>query len=113
MLSGLLTEISWRWTLLLPAPIAAVILVAGVRLIPRADRDQAGSPDHTRPGTRRPARRGFDLLGAATVTAGMLLLVYAVVSAPQAGWASPTTSRAWPPASCRPRSRSAGRSCWP
>ena len=91
VLSGLLTEISWRWTLLLPAPIAAVILVAGVRLIPRADRDQAGSPDHTRPGTRRPARRGFDLLGAATVTAGMLLLVYAVVSAPQAGWASPRT----------------------
>jgi MFS transporter len=31
------------------------------------------------------------LLGAATVTAGMLLLVYAVVSAPQAGWTSPRT----------------------
>jgi EmrB/QacA subfamily drug resistance transporter len=89
VLSGLLTEISWRWTLLLPAPVAAVILVAGLRLIPRADR-----PDRAalaRPGARRPARRGFDLLGAATVTAGMLLLVYAVVSAPRAGWASPRT----------------------
>src|SRR5215469_336855 len=40
VLSGLLTEISWRWTLLLPAPIAAVILVAGMRLIPRTG--QAG-----------------------------------------------------------------------
>jgi MFS family permease len=98
VLSGLLTEISWRWTLLLPAPIAAAILVAGMRLIPRGDQPRlahpgraAGSPDHTSPGARRPARRGFDLLGAATVTAGMLLLVYAVVSAPQAGWASPRT----------------------
>src|SRR5262249_32848235 len=99
VLSGLLTEISWRWTLLLPAPVAAVILVAGMRLIPRTGQtglthagNQARFRDHTSPGgRRRPARRGFDLLGAATVTAGMLLLVYAVVSAPQAGWGSPLT----------------------
>jgi MFS family permease len=101
VLSGLLTEISWRWTLLLPAPVAAVILVAGLRLIPRAEQPgraalarpgtAAGARDRARPGARRPGRRGFDLLGAATVTAGMLLLVYAVVSAPQAGWASPRT----------------------
>jgi EmrB/QacA subfamily drug resistance transporter len=92
VLSGLLTEINWRWTLLLPAPVAAAILVAGVRLIPRADSPvAAGSVAHVRHGAARPARRGFDLLGAVTVTAGMLLLVYAVVSAPQAGWASPRT----------------------
>jgi EmrB/QacA subfamily drug resistance transporter len=92
VLSGLLTEVSWRWTLLLPAPIAAAILVAGIRLIPRTDSPAvAGSLVHTRHGAAVPARRGFDLLGAVTVTAGMLLLVYAVVSAPQAGWASPRT----------------------
>ena len=101
VLSGLLTEISWRWTLLLPAPVAAVILVAGMRLIPRTGQAgpaslahpaaTVGSRNQTSPGARRPARRGFDLLGAATVTAGMLLLVYAVVSAPQAGWTSPRT----------------------
>jgi len=78
VLSGLLTEISWRWTLLLPAPVAAVILVAGIRLIPHEDQ------------VERTDRR-FDLPGAATVTAGMLLLVYAVVGAPQAGWASART----------------------
>jgi len=78
VLSGLLTEISWRWTLLLPAPVAAAILVAGIRLIPREDQ------------VERTDRR-FDLPGAATVTAGMLLLVYAVVGAPQAGWASART----------------------
>src|SRR5262249_16660263 len=54
VLSGLLTEVSWRWTLLLPAPVAAVILVAGVRLIPHADRGQAGSRDHARSDARRP-----------------------------------------------------------
>jgi len=87
VLSGLLTEVSWRWTLLLPAPIAAAILVAGMRLIPRPD-----APERARyRDDARPAGRGFDLLGAGTVTAGMLLLVYAVVSAPQAGWASPRT----------------------
>src|SRR5690242_17641525 len=53
VLSGLLTEVSWRWTLLMPAPIAAVILVAGLRLIPRTDQPSlahpaatAGSRDH-------------------------------------------------------------------
>ena len=77
VLSGLLTEISWRWTLLLPAPVAAVVLAAAARLVPRGD-----------PATR--AGR-FDLPGAAAVTAGMLLLVYAVTSAPQDGWASART----------------------
>src|SRR5216684_9161163 len=33
VLSGLLTEVGWRWTLLLPAPVAAVILAAALRLI--------------------------------------------------------------------------------
>src|SRR6478672_3766390 len=75
VLSGLLTEISWRWTLLLPAPVAAVVLAAAVRLIPRDD-----------PAAR--AGRRFDLPGAAAVTTGMLLLVYAVTGAPQNGWAS-------------------------
>src|SRR5215470_983432 len=64
--------------MLLPAPVSAVILVAAARLVPR---DTA--PD-------RQGRR-FDLPGAATVTAAMLLLVYAVVNAPQAGWASART----------------------
>jgi MFS family permease len=78
VLSGLLTEVSWRLTLLLPAPVAALVLAAAIRLIPRGER--AGR-----------AGRRFDLPGAAAVTAGMLLLVYAVASAPQAGWASART----------------------
>src|SRR5215468_7104637 len=34
ILSGLLTEVSWRWTLLVPAPVAAVVLAAGIWVIP-------------------------------------------------------------------------------
>ena len=52
-----------------------------------------GDPARARPGPRPAgARRGFDLPGAATITAAMLLLVYTVVEAPDAGWAPPARS---------------------
>src|SRR5919106_1366146 len=38
VLSGFLTELGWRWTFLMPAPIAIVALVAAYRLIPRQPR---------------------------------------------------------------------------
>src|SRR5581483_7476996 len=78
VLSGLLTEVSWRWTLLVPAPVAAVVLAAAVWLIPRGERTSKGE-------------RRFDVPGALAVTAAMLLLVYTVVSAQQAGWGSART----------------------
>src|SRR5437870_2980636 len=72
---GLLTELGWRWTFLLPVPIALGLLAAAPRLLPR-ERTQAL------------ARRSFDLPGAATLTAGMLLLVHTIVDAPDRGWGS-------------------------
>ncbi len=78
VLSGLLTEVSWRWTLLVPAPAALVVLIGAIPLIPRGEN------------VSRAGRR-FDLPGAATVTAAMLLLVYTVVEAQQAGWGSVRT----------------------
>src|SRR5579859_3800445 len=83
VLSGLLTEISWRWTLLVPAPVALVVLAAAIWLIPRGERE--GAEPAGRNGRR------FDLPGALTITAAMLLLVYTVVSAQQAGWGSART----------------------
>jgi MFS family permease len=82
VLSGLLTAVSWRWTLLVPAPVALIVLAAGWWLIPR---------DAPAPSGARARRRSFDLPGAFTVTLTMLLLVYTVVSAQQAGWASART----------------------
>jgi EmrB/QacA subfamily drug resistance transporter len=75
---GLLTEIGWRWVFFLPAPLALITLLAAIRLVPRDS---------------RPARvaRSFDLAGAVTLTAAMLLLVFTVVEAPDAGWGSART----------------------
>jgi MFS family permease len=78
VLSGVLTEISWRWTLLVPAPAALVVLAGAAWLIPAGPRAVRGG-------------RRFDVPGALTITAAMLLLVYTVVSAQQAGWASART----------------------
>jgi MFS family permease len=75
VLSGVLTEISWRWTLLVSAPVALGVLAAAIWLIPSGERSGRGA-------------RRFDLPGAVTITAAMLLLVYTVVSAQQAGWGS-------------------------
>ncbi len=72
---GLLTEIGWRWAFLLPAPVALITLLAGIRLVPPGERPHRSS-------------RSFDILGAVTLTAGMLLLVYTLVEAPDAGWGS-------------------------
>jgi EmrB/QacA subfamily drug resistance transporter len=76
--SGLLTEIGWRWVFLFPAPLALIVLLAAIRLVPD---DRAAE---------RPARR-FDIAGAVGVTAGMLILVFTLVEAPDAGWTSART----------------------
>ena len=76
--SGVLTEIGWRWVFLFPAPLALIVLLAAIRLVPD---DSAAE---------RPARR-FDIAGAIGVTAGMLILVFTLVEAPDAGWTSGRT----------------------
>ena len=75
---GLLTELGWRMTFLLPGPAALLLLFAGLKVVPRAER-QASSLKH------------FDLVGAFTSTASLLILVYAVVEAPARGWTSAAT----------------------
>ena len=75
---GLLTEIGWRWVFFLPVPVALATLVAGLWLVPRDARGAHVS-------------RAFDVAGAVTLTAAMLLLVYTVVEAPAVGWGSPRT----------------------
>jgi EmrB/QacA subfamily drug resistance transporter len=78
ILGGLLTEVGWRWTFLLPVPIAIAILVVAPRVLAR-DLELGR------------VRGRFDVLGALTVTGGMLLLVRTVVQAPAEGWGSPAT----------------------
>jgi MFS family permease len=73
---GLLTELGWRWTFLLPVPFAVAILLLARRVVPR---------DRIIPGTKR----RYDIAGAVTITAAMLLLVRTVVEAPEVGWSDP------------------------
>jgi len=60
--------------------VALITLIAAWRLIPRVGH-----------GAVTGHRRHFDIPGAVTASAGMLLLVYTVVSAQAAGWASART----------------------
>lgn len=75
---GLLTEWSWRATLFFPGPIALALLLIGLRVIPRSERVRFSWAQ-------------FDALGAASSTLAMLMLVFAVVRAPQVGWATAQT----------------------
>jgi EmrB/QacA subfamily drug resistance transporter len=76
---GALTEIGWRWVFFLPVVVAAATLALAVRVVPS---------DGLRIGR---GRHAIDLGGAVTLTAAMLLLVYTLVEAPDAGWASART----------------------
>ena len=67
---GLLTEIGWRWVFFLPAPVALVTLIAGLRLVPGTTRCGArrahvrrrgcGEHDGGDAAARVHARRGAD-----------------------------------------------------
>lgn len=76
VLSGALTELGWRWTFLLPVPVALIALAAASRVLPKDGPRTVG---------------GYDLPGVFTLVTGMLLLVYTVVEAPQKGWAAAST----------------------
>jgi EmrB/QacA subfamily drug resistance transporter len=62
----------WRWVLLVNLPVCVLIVAGAYRVIP-AD-------------ARRVRSGSFDVLGAVLVTGGMLLLVYALIKAPERGW---------------------------
>ncbi|WP_395293306.1 MFS transporter [Kitasatospora hibisci] len=77
VLSGLLTSVGWRWTFLMPVPVALIALIFAVRLLPRP--------------TEERAQGGYDVLGAITGTSAVLLLVFTVTEAQGAGWLSVRT----------------------
>jgi MFS family permease/predicted enzyme related to lactoylglutathione lyase len=78
VLSGVLTEIGWRWTLFMPVPFSLLTLIAAVPLVPAS-------------AAAARSFRAFDVAGALTLTSAMLLLVFTVVEAPASGWASART----------------------
>ena len=78
LLGGLLTEgPGWRWVMFVN-PLASVLVLGGIFWLISDDR-------------RRTRLENFDLRGAFLATAGMLLLVFALVEAPDQGWGSTRT----------------------
>ena len=78
LLGGILTSgLSWRWVLFVNVPIGLIAAMLAPRILLESRADD---------GTE-----GFDIPGAVTVTAGLALLVYAVVDAVNVGWGSTAT----------------------
>ena len=72
---GLLTRYAgWQYIFFLNVPIGAAALLLAPRVVPES---RLATP-----------RRRYDPFGAVTVTGGLSLLVYAISTAPQAGWAT-------------------------
>ncbi|MDQ0084228.1 MFS family permease [Variovorax boronicumulans] len=78
LIGGLLAALNWRYIFVLPIPVAVLLLLAALRYLP---------PDPPR-NTKAGGQQRLDIGGAVTLVAGMLLMVFTVVSAEEAGWAS-------------------------
>jgi EmrB/QacA subfamily drug resistance transporter len=78
LLGGVLTDLaSWRWIFFVNVPVGVALAIATARFVPES-RAQL-------------ARRTFDLPGAVSVTAGLVVLVFAIVKSNSYGWGSPRT----------------------
>jgi EmrB/QacA subfamily drug resistance transporter len=79
LMGGLVTAaLSWRWMFLANAALALGVAVTSLRTIPAFR-------------ARPEAARSFDLRGAVTVTAGLVLLTYGIVGSRRYGWAGSVT----------------------
>lgn len=78
LLGGTITElISWPWIFCINVPIGIAVVFAAFRWVPES---------HAELGHRR-----FDVAGAVSVTAGLMLLVYAIVGTLEHGFTSART----------------------
>ena len=79
LLGGIVTTaFGWEWIFFINVPIGLVVAIGAVRLVP---------VEQSLPSTGLT----LDLLGAVTLLAGLMTLVYAVVGTAQHGWASGRT----------------------
>ena len=78
LIGGPITDgLGWEWIFFINVPVAGVVAALSPVLL-RESRGAAG-------------QRRFDVTGAVTITAALVALVYAVVEAPEAGWADGQT----------------------
>jgi EmrB/QacA subfamily drug resistance transporter len=78
LLGGVLTDtLSWHWIFLVNVPIGVAVYALSLRLVPEAGGSKATGP--------------IDIAGAVTVTASLMLAVYAIVKGNDVGWATGRT----------------------
>jgi EmrB/QacA subfamily drug resistance transporter len=78
LLGGVLTEfVGWEWVFFVNVPIGLAALLVVPRVV-----QESRAPD---------LARHFDVAGAVTVTASLMLLVYALTRAPVVGWGAAET----------------------
>jgi MFS family permease len=78
LLGGILTEYAgWQWVLWVNVPIGIVVAILAPRMLDESRRESES--------------RHFDVAGAITVTAGLSLLVFALVDTINEGWGSTQT----------------------
>ena len=78
LLGGLLTSyLSWSWIFFINVPVASAALAVTPFLLPESRADLP--------------HRHFDFAGAASITSGLMLLVYAMTRATSDGWSAGTT----------------------
>ena len=78
VLGGILVDsFSWPWIFFINIPVGIVVYLATLRYVPESKDERA--------------HKAFDLAGAVTVTAGLVILVYAIVKAQEKGWGSAYT----------------------
>ena len=76
VLGGVLTTAAWQWIFLINAPVGIVVVIFGLTLLPPAAPRRQG---------------GIDTVGAVTVSAGLVLLILAVLRGSAQGWTSALT----------------------
>ena len=78
LLGGVLTSLlSWQWIFFVNVPVGVLAIALPLRFVPESRVENA--------------RGGVDIAGAVSVTAGLVVLVYALVNAQTAGWLSVET----------------------
>lgn len=73
LLGGILTQyLNWRWNFFVNIPVGIFVVIMALRVLDRHESETK--------------HNNLDLRGAVSVTAGLMMLVYALVKAPTYGW---------------------------